>query len=113
MEDWEKKFSWIDMFGYGFELMIIVILIFILVILPIQNNKYDYNEYVVMSTVDSIYRVREDNINRYYIDTVVDNKTYTIEILKSDFMKYKSGDSIFVKIKNNQAKLKKYTYTTE
>lgn len=67
----------------------------------IFNSNNDNNDIIGEYIIEDIYSEKTNDTITYYIKA--SNIRNPIEITKSDFFKYKVGDTITVKIKNNKA----------
>lgn len=67
----------------------------------IVTTKSDNNTIIQECIIEDIYNEKVRGITTYYIKA--SNIRNPIEITKSDFFKYKIGDTITIKIKNNEA----------
>lgn len=86
-----------------FFIILVIILFAITCVswLNIANSNNDNNDIIGEYIIEDIYSEKTNDNITYYIKA--SNIRNPIEITKSDFFKYKVGDTITVKIKNNKA----------
>ena len=89
-----------------FIILALLLLIYNFYYMNKLNNINDNEENIqIEAIISDIYASKDDNdMRRYYIIANTElHGSYEIEISKSKFMKYKIGDWIEIKIKNDRA----------
>jgi hypothetical protein len=89
---------------FNMVLLVLVLILFAITCIcwfNIFNSKNDNNDIIGEYVIEDIYSEKTNDTITYYIKA--SDIRNPIEITKSDFFKYKVGDTITVKIKNNRA----------
>lgn len=115
-DEWESKNpydndKWGELLNFIKALFVIGIIIASFLILPkyfSSSTDYTNEAIITKGTIQDLYRQKDNNVNTYYMMVKTDlNGDFDIEISQYEFIHYKTGDTVEIRIVNREAHLNK------